>query len=248
VAYIYGMSQFTQTFSQPLVSRKRMASIAGGRAKKPRTSRRKSIFAVDRIQKSVGFPRSKFVTMKYFLNTNVSWAAGAMGAQIMSCNSIYDPDRTSTGHQPSNYDTWSTLYDHYCVLSSSIKVTASCQTITGVVPVIWGVAVNDNTTPASASDPSTMIENGSKYRMLPAYQSVSQTMTEKFNASRWFGNAKPSDNREIGALFGANPSDEAFFYIWATAANASASGANVFFNIEVNYNVLVQEPKDFVQS
>lgn len=42
--------------------------------------------------------------------------------QIMNLNSIFDPDRTGTGHQPYGYDQMSALYNRYRVLKTKYNI------------------------------------------------------------------------------------------------------------------------------
>ena len=38
-------------------------------------------------------------------------------------NSIFDPDQTSTGHQPMGRDTWAGIYKYYRVIKTDVKIT-----------------------------------------------------------------------------------------------------------------------------
>lgn len=85
-----------------------------------RRRRRKAV-----IPKPVtGIPPTQRVKLKYveFLQTN------SFHYQYAFCgNSIFDPDRTGTGHQPTGYDEWGAFYGNWIVHSSAIKVTAVSQ-------------------------------------------------------------------------------------------------------------------------
>ena len=65
-------------------------------------------------------------------------------------NSLFDPNRTGTGHQPYGFDQLSTFYNRYYVTGSKMTVTFSCQTkdndttVTG--PILIGVTGRAETT------------------------------------------------------------------------------------------------------
>lgn len=48
----------------------------------------------------------------------------ATGAYAMNLNSLYDPNRTGTGHQPYGFDQLATLYNRYRVIACGWRITA----------------------------------------------------------------------------------------------------------------------------
>lgn len=55
------------------------------------------------------------VKLTYYDNFNLSIAAVTDSAYFYRMNSLYDPDITSTGHQPNGYDQWINFYRKYAV-------------------------------------------------------------------------------------------------------------------------------------
>jgi len=49
-------------------------------------------------------------------------AAGSAGVQVFSANGLYDPDITSTGHQPRGFDQSSAMYKTFQVIKRMITV------------------------------------------------------------------------------------------------------------------------------
>jgi len=69
--------------------------------------------------------RRHIVRMKYndqIQFTNLS--AGSEGSHTFRMNSTFDPDKTSTGHQPYGRDTLAGLYEHYRVYKFGYIITA----------------------------------------------------------------------------------------------------------------------------
>ena len=69
-----------------------------------------------------GFPNSIITTLKYVDTYLLVSTAGAVTYQVMSANGIFDPDLTSTGHQPLYRDNYAAIYDVYTVLGSKCIV------------------------------------------------------------------------------------------------------------------------------
>jgi hypothetical protein len=80
----------------------------------------------------------KYVTFHYaeVFTNSVLTVTGSQ--QIMNLNSLFDPNRTGTGHQPYGFDQLAALYNRYRVLSTRWRVTFGSQSGTYqlvVVPV-----------------------------------------------------------------------------------------------------------------
>jgi len=85
-----------------------------------------------------GFEPHKYFTFKYVGFFSASSPLGNTSQQIMNLNSLFDPDRTGTGHQPYFYDQASSIYNRYRVLRTRYKVTfapANNPILACVVPI-----------------------------------------------------------------------------------------------------------------
>jgi len=73
---------------------------------------------------------SRFITkMKYseFVNTDT------FGQYVFNLNSIFDPNRTGTGHQPYGFDTLATLYNRYRVIACGYRLQVAGDAPTAYV-------------------------------------------------------------------------------------------------------------------
>ena len=103
--------------------RRRYAS----RRTRPRKFRRRN-FAKKKSRTTVRIPRGvgpvaprTIVRMKYAGQQLIS--TGVVPAHyIFNLNSLYDPDRSGTGHQPYGFDTYTTLYNRYRVFAMSYRI------------------------------------------------------------------------------------------------------------------------------
>jgi len=76
---------------------------------------------------------------------------GNLYSQQFRGNSVYDPDLTGAGAQPSYFDNWANMYNSYVVLSS--RIVLESMITSGTNPVMVGVFPAYNT-----SVPSTQLD------------------------------------------------------------------------------------------
>lgn len=76
------------------------------------------------------FPMEMRVKLRYSSYTTMDPAGGAVENQLISGNSIFDPDATGVGEQPYYFDQLTAIYKNYYVVRSKIKVT--CTSTSGV--------------------------------------------------------------------------------------------------------------------
>lgn len=77
----------------------------------------------------IGFPDRLKTTLKYSQAINLGPNA-APSAQIFTVNSAFDPDNSGTGHQPSFFDTFSSIYGRYYVEAVQFDVSLVNDTST----------------------------------------------------------------------------------------------------------------------
>ncbi len=63
-----------------------------------------------------------YIELKYIQTFSNSVATAAGSIQTMNLNSLFDPDRSGSGHQPYGYDQISALYNRYRVLNTRYRV------------------------------------------------------------------------------------------------------------------------------
>lgn len=200
---------------------------------------------------SPGFPSTKLVKMRYVDSMYINPGVATLGTQLFRCNSIYDPDYSGAGHQPLGHDQWQTFYNQYVVIGSKITVRYSLQTTTTLnAPATVGIFLSDDTT--SSSTPSEMMEQGlSKWRTIPcvANQFGSAQISHNYSPKKFFQIANIKDNRTtLGAAFGSNPTQDAYFTVWAGCMDGSIDLPQILLSVTIEYLVLCSEPKTLAQS
>lgn len=216
-----------------------------------RRTRRK--YAIARPSTSYNLvPRTKLLRLKYVETTNFNPGVGTLGSHIFRANSCYDPFQSATGHQPLGWDQVTPLYNHYVVVGSKVKCTFMPATTTSGVssdPLYCGIFLSDDLT--FSTDPNVLIEQGkTNYRLMNTNQTSpgKAIVRQTFSAKRFFNVTNVKDNiTRIGAGVGANPSEEAYYVIWA-AAPLSGDPPLINVTVELEYLVLMGEPKELAQS
>lgn len=89
--------------------------------------RRRGYGNVSRQRTSVVSDR-QIVRLKYVALVELNVAANMLGTYVFRLNSLYDPDLTSTGHQPMGFDQWSSMYYNYRVFKTFINVKLALNT------------------------------------------------------------------------------------------------------------------------
>jgi hypothetical protein len=78
----------------------------------------------------------KYVTLKYY-ETHIRSDVTTVGSnQIYNLNSLYDPDRTGSGHQPYGFDQIASMYNRYRVLRTKYKMVFGASSMTYHVGVV----------------------------------------------------------------------------------------------------------------
>jgi len=173
--------------------------------------------------------------------SGIALTAGVLYDYQFSLNGLYDPDITSTGHQPYGFDQLMLVYNNYRVFATSwvVTVPSSSQALTVVVLPNNGSQTFTNleymseqpraitrTTPYNGGT-STMIK-GKMY--LPRLAGVSST--EYRGGDEFFGNS------------GANPTEIMYLHLGLY----SPANCTVFPSIQIVFHAEFTDPHTMAQS
>lgn len=200
-----------------------------------------------------GFPNQKVVKMRYVEAVTVDPAIGTLGLWQFRANSIYDPDQTGLGHQPLGHDEWAQFYNHAVVLGSKINAKFSYAAGNSTTNQMIGVYLSDD-----AVIPTTglqIAEQGlGSYKLMgavnyaPGGGQTVPTIYNTYSAKQFYNVADVKDNMtRLGALFGANPDDNAVYTTWVYNTTGADVGPTEIL-VTIDYIVLLSEPKSLAQS
>jgi len=192
-------------------------------------------------QTRTGFPGFMKMTHRYNTTFRLTSTAGGIKDYVFSANGMYDPDITSTGHQPMYFDQMGSIYDHYLVTNSRCKIqlipvvaSAGCQSIKAVL------YQQDTATPAV---PQTAIEKTrSNWTMISHVSNTfgpQNKLSLSWSAMQTFGNKSISDATYQGTV-GANPVEQSYFILSMQDA-VQVGIISVDVNVTLEYDAVWSE-------
>lgn len=191
--------------------------------------------------------------MRY--NTSKTLASGATAGTTefyaFRANGLFDPDTGTGGHQPMLHDQLANFWEKYCVLGSKITVKVVGSNATAYTAYL-GVLLDDDAN-LLAVNPSALIENAKgPYKIINSGANTSLRSTSvvaKFSAKKFFSKRNVLDDDTIGAPFGNDPANQAYFLVWLnTGEFSSQNSVALNVDITIDYIVYCSEPKDIAQS
>lgn len=179
------------------------------------------------------------VTHKYAHLYYASASAASYGTYVFRCNGLYDPDLTSTGHQPYLFDQLSSLYDHYMVKASRIKITVGNV----LAQQRWAVTAFIDDDGTFAGNFQTAVERNTtgKTVLMPA-GSDAKVLTQEWSLSK---NFQVKDGLGLSRFQGtptSDPTEVSTFVI--CFANSEATTQYVDILVEIEYDTVWTEPAD----
>lgn len=160
----------------------------------------------------------------------------------LNLNSIYDPNRSGTGHQPYGHDTMQTLYNRYRVISCSYVIRG----YSGTDAVRFAaLAANELVSPTTVSE---MVENP-RARFKHAFPNGQQGVIRgSVYLPSLVGRTKAqymADDR-YQATMGSDPSELAILNVFGQ--NLLDGSIQVIYTVELTYTVELFDVKNLAQS
>lgn len=160
-------------------------------------------------------PASKIVRLCYSETFAFQPAAGGVATQVMRANSLFDPNQTGTGGQPPGVDQWAAFYQHYTVLSSTIKLTVIPHPVEpdSFAYVGQGMVLLQSrrtaTNPSYANQIPATDHAKTSHRFINGLNQTTVSLRQSFSVRKDMGHAPNSRNE---ALITSNP-DESWHYV-----------------------------------
>jgi hypothetical protein len=176
----------------------------------------------------------------------ITIAPGAVrGTYVFRGNSLFDPDYTSTGHQPRYFDTYSTIYSRYRVYGSSIRIealnaAASGGALIAVTPLTD--IITFTTWQQAAELPNTRCTD-----MIPIAQRYPQTVQHSCRTKYVEGLKGPFVDEDWTATTGANPVNIWYWNINVASTDVS-NNVNVGLRVRITYDAQFYERIDITPS
>jgi hypothetical protein len=185
------------------------------------------------------FPARTTRKHRYATYVNLTGTSGAMASHVFSANGMFDPDITSTGHQPMGFDQLVLSYNHYTVTSARMIATFHNNSVT--TPNI-SVSVNGSSTPVTVA--TDLVEFGLGDHTVLERVSVAgsvKTLESKVSIKRFEGVDDALDVIELRGSSAANPAEQTYFHVqtWDPGAITTA----LIVEVIIEYTAVWTEPR-----
>lgn len=187
---------------------------------------------------ATGVPDRISVKLKYSDVLTLTTGVSGNAVYIFRGNSIFDPDLTSTGHQPLYHDNYAAIYERYVVKAAKIRIQAVNHS--GVDSAVFMCAAStDQFATSDINAQSTLEQTDSVVtRILPVSTSNPGKLSMYMTTARALGMtpAELSADDTTQSAFGSNPSSVWYFNLGTYAMNAT-SGVTIRFQVMITYYV-----------
>ncbi len=184
-----------------------------------------------------GFPNKMLTRLRYCDTIYLSNSAGGIARQVFNINSTFDPDQTSTGHQPLYRDTYAGIYDQYAVVAvkATVKIINNSSN-----PIHCGMFIDDDTT-SSTSYNVLMEQNNGLHTLLPGINGSlsSHTFVLTWTAKKFLG-IDPYTSQTYKTAVGSNPTEMSSLVVWYQPVDLSST-MSTWFQIQLEQTVLFSE-------
>jgi hypothetical protein len=185
----------------------------------------------------VGFPDKIVTKLRYHEFRVITSTTGGVSNVGFLWNSVYDPDATYLGHQPLYRDTLAAVYDQYAVISAKAKIKFINTSTTA--PFLVGCVTDDDTSSSTTVDTLCEQTHGQHTILPPLSGSLSShTFNPTWDCMKILS-IDPYASETYKTVVGSNPTEQSVLFVWA--ATADASTANIYFDIEIEMDILWTE-------
>lgn len=194
-----------------------------------------------------GFPARMRMVHKYADTVAITvTTGGGLGYRYrFSCNGMYDPDKTGTGHQPLFFDQMADLYNHYTVVGSKIEVRFISANST-TVPIDVVISKDDDQTTALTTITEAREQSGAVSGIVPPGNDTVVSLSNTWSAKKTFG-GDPLSRKEVSGDATANPTETTEFNLWAGTA-ATGGPYTVYAQVMLTYIAYWDELKEKTSS
>lgn len=189
---------------------------------------------------SHGFPPRLSNKMRYAQTFQIV-NAGAILPYVFSCNGLYDPDTTGTGHQPHYFDQLTQIYNHYTVTRSTMTVRQwTPQTAAGSIAadgMMYGIFIDDDATPSITGNFDGIEREGCVWSTFHYSNIAAEPLTKVWNSKVTFG-PNIQNNPNFQGDSSSNPAEQSHFVFWQSGTSTQACYWVALIEYEVTWTEL----------
>ncbi len=187
---------------------------------------------------------TRHVVHRYNDSCTLDPAISTPASYVFKANDVYDPNFTSTGHQPLAYDQLAAMYNKYCVVSSEIRVTFCPKTTTDTVQNIGGIVLSSTSSLGGTSLYEILEQPLNRYIAFrnSATYGGPKSITHSCNVARFTGIRNVLTSPGFNTTIGSSPSDPIYYILWLSAEDETNTAA-IDCQVELVYHVVWSRPK-----
>ncbi len=197
-----------------------------------------------------GFPAQMKATLKYLDVITMDAASGSLTSVEFSGRNMFDPDTRIGGHQPSNFDRWTTIYNRWTVYVTRVKITPAWNSTSSVMPGFWGFLVSKTGSLVAGFNTNTLLEQPYvKYSDAGAglanTSAAAGSLTATLPSTGWLAvNKAVLESTDYSGDDSAGPALAQDFRIEFFVANIAGNDpGSIPFKVELEYDSMFFEPK-----
>lgn len=195
----------------------------------------------DILYLGLGFPKKLRATLRYSDNISISGPDGDTQSLVYRCNSIFAPNATVASPKAYYFNQFMAVYDHYCVMTSRIRVTLvrNLNTADGIIVTL---SVQDSLG-QTVTNPTEVLEQSSASRVIiPPGALTSYKMTKEWDAIKYFSR-NPLGNPDLEGSRTTTPTEESYFAI-NTKSISGVDTYSIYAEVLIEYDVIFKELLD----
>lgn len=213
--------------------------------KRRRIAKRKRRTAILRrlplVKFGAGFPQKVMIKHRYVENFTIASVTGSDAVYKFRCNGMFDPNNTSTGHQPMYYDQMAAIYNHWVVLGSKITYKVVQTTSSNVAGVIT-TFVDDDTNLTSTNPYLNAEYEQTRTTIVAPGSDKTIVLQNRFSAKKWYGKNILA-NEALKGSASSDPSEQCL-YVFNYRSIDGSSSSTMYVEAIVEYIAIWFEPKD----
>lgn len=217
---------------------------------------KRRVVRIPRSPPGQALPNQIICKFRYSEEISINPAANTVAAYVYRANSLYDPNYTSTGHQPAPYDQMKLFYKKFKVIGSKITVrpvlaNASYETLNCYLGIINSKTATDY---ASYSGVTNLLESkwGKRFKTIGNYTSMSASNKKDagYVSSTWSlrkDETRLATDNDFAHPAATNPTEQRYFEI----VNAPVVGNDPAvhdFLVTIDYIAICMDPEVVTQS
>lgn len=156
----------------------------------------------------------------------LAFVTSGVNGYTFRLNSLFDPDYSTTGHQPLGFDQYAAFYGRYRVNACKIFINAVSNDTTGPVNVYWHVT---NASPSTPTQSALLEQPYVKYCQLSESTGGKTNCFIKsyVNINKVMGYKKGNNDDNTEAVVTADPLNVVYGTIWVATPGGAAPNLNV---------------------